>query len=124
MVGAKATANINTQTGTMNTSLTRLTAIFWSWKVLLLLVAVASPGPGYDTSSQILLNSHHRCASESWPSVAAGRLALKLTRWDAIYYTSISERSVVFEQEWAFNSAFPKATRFIAQGVCIWPVWS
>lgn len=120
MVDAKATANINVRTGTTNTSLTRLAAIFWSWKILLLLVAIASPGPGYDTSSQILLN-HHSCASESWPSVVAGWLALKLTRWDAIYYTSISERDVVFEQEWAFNSAFPKATRFIAQGVSIWP---
>ncbi|KAK4624164.1 GPI mannosyltransferase 2 [Fulvia fulva] len=116
MADVKAPADDTVQTGTTNTSLTRLTAIFCSWKFLLLLVAVASPGPGYDTSTQILLD-RHRCAPDSWPSLVTGWLALKLTRWDAIYYTSISARGVVYEQEWAFNSAFPKATNLIAQAL-------
>ncbi|EME44970.1 glycosyltransferase family 76 protein [Dothistroma septosporum NZE10] len=121
MATAKATANEHAQASTTDTSIRRLITIFWSWKILLLLVAIASPGPGYDTSSQILL-SRYSCASESWPSVAVRWLTLKLTRWDAIYYTSISERGVVYEQEWAFNSAFPKTTRLMSQvflsGIC------
>ncbi|KAK8184117.1 GPI mannosyltransferase 2 [Phyllosticta citribraziliensis] len=59
-----------------------------SWKILLLSIAFLSPGPGYDSSSALLL--HHP-------------LALRLTRWDAVYFASSAERNHLYEQEWAFS---------------------
>ncbi|KAK8165096.1 hypothetical protein BKA80DRAFT_309238 [Phyllosticta citrichinensis] len=60
-----------------------------SWKILLLSIAFLSPGPGYDSSSALLLQQHP--------------LALRLTRWDAVYFASSAARDHVYEQEWAFS---------------------
>jgi phosphatidylinositol glycan class V len=75
-----------------------LIVTFLAWKLLLFLVAVASPGPGYDTSTFL---------STSSPSYVLG----KFVRWDAIYFTQIARRGYVFEQEWAFGWGF---TRILA----------
>ena len=71
---------------------TRLIAYLLVYKVLLLLVAVASPGPGYDTSTTLL-----------HPERGVAR---KLVRWDAIYFTQIASRGYSFDQEWAFGWGF------------------
>lgn len=101
---------LNAPTGT-NTNLLRLLIIFCCWKVLLLLIAVASPGPGYDTSADISLD-HGITTPKSWLDL----LVLKLTRWDAIYFVSSSMRGYVFEQEWAFSRTFAKITSVISSG--------
>lgn len=94
----------------------RLAGFFALWKCLLLFIAVASPGPGYDTSTQILFR-RYQDAARSWPSVVAQTLATKLTRWDAIYFASSSERGYLFEQEWAFSRTYAILTSTIARGV-------
>ncbi|KPI37825.1 GPI mannosyltransferase 2 [Cyphellophora attinorum] len=71
--------------------LTTLTAIFVLWKSLLFILAVASPGIGYDTSTDLL----------DWPG--GGSVFAKLVRWDAIYFTQMAKDGHVFEQEWAFG---------------------
>jgi GPI mannosyltransferase 2 len=91
--------------------------VFVVWKVLLLCVAGLSPGPGYDTSTQLLLD-RHRSTQVSTSSRILRYIVLRLTRWDAIYFTSSSERGHVYEQEWAFSWVLAKITSAVARGAC------
>jgi hypothetical protein len=90
-------------------ALLQLALVFAAWKTLLLIIAYASPGPGYDTSSQLLpfFEQSHviQDNTASWSTLQSliRRLALHLTRWDAVYFTSAADRGHVFEQEWAFS---------------------
>jgi phosphatidylinositol glycan class V len=83
--------------------------VFAAWKSLLVVIAYASPGPGYDTSSQLLpfFEQSHviQDGSASWSTLRSlvRQLTLHLTRWDAVYFTSAADRGHVFEQEWAFS---------------------
>lgn len=90
-----------------------LAGLFLAWKVLLLIVAVAAPGPGYDTSTQILFYGVNRTNHE-WPFV--DRLVAKFTRWDAIYFTSGAKDGNIFEQEWAFSWALKHVIKFVVGG--------
>lgn len=81
--------------------------LFLAWKLLLLTVAFLTPGPSYDSSTELLFQSQGlsgtrqlNVTDESWD---LARLARRLTRWDAIYFTDIGQRGRVFEQEWAFG---------------------
>jgi phosphatidylinositol glycan class V len=104
---------------------TSLTVLFLAWKVILLTIALVSPGPGYDTSTKLLFKGHgiqdvelplREVYSDS-PSHAptpglpflVGRLLQALTRWDAIFFVSVAERGYNFEQEWAFGWGFLRA---------------
>ncbi|RMD39198.1 hypothetical protein DV735_g5932, partial [Chaetothyriales sp. CBS 134920] len=81
--------------------LKRLTAVFAAWKVAIALVALAAPGPGYDSSSTFL-------------HLSPGFLA-KFVRWDAVYFTQIAQRGHVFEQEWAFGVGLTTTLRWLSQ---------
>ena len=89
--------------------LTSLVLLFLAWKVFLLGIALATPGPDYDTSTQLLLHGYglqtrnvsSSAEAATWPVVS--RLVTKLTRWDAIYFMSIGSRGHLYEQEWAFG---------------------
>ncbi|KAL1652329.1 ER membrane glycoprotein subunit of the GPI transamidase complex-like protein [Diplodia intermedia] len=88
-----------------------LVIVFAAWKTLLLLIAFASPGPGYDTSTTLLLGhdaaaSALGAAAAPWTATLGQRLVSKLVRWDAIYFTAAAERGYQHEQEWAFSWAF------------------
>lgn len=93
--------------------LRNLVVLCVAWKLLLLLIAVLSPGTGYDTSASLFSQS-----------VAEGRqlpLAIqytldKLTRWDAIYFVKIADRGYLFEQEWAFGWGFTRLISLCAAG--------
>lgn len=95
--------------------LARLTLAFCIWKLVLLLIAGASPAPGYDTSTYILLRSYP--SPSSTPASWLDSWALKLTRWDAIYFTTASYRGPLFEQNWAFSRTFTLLTSHVARGV-------
>jgi GPI mannosyltransferase 2 len=90
-----------------------LVVLFAAWKLLLLLIAVLSPGSGYDTSASLFS-----------PSAAEGRqlpppiqyILGKLTRWDAIYFVKVANRGYVFEQEWAFGWGFTSLISLCAAG--------
>ena len=84
---------------------------FTLWKVLLATVALASPGPGYDTSATLLKRE-----SGEVPIKALSWLR-KFVRWDAIYFTQIAHRGVVFEQEWAFSWVFAKLLTLVGRGM-------
>lgn len=97
---------------------TRLTLYFLSWKLMLLFIALASPGPGYDTSTEILFNRRDNCdVSRPWHDSLAERLALRLTRWDGIYFASSSTRGHLNEQDWAFSWALARITHVVSGGV-------
>ncbi|KAK5113293.1 hypothetical protein LTR85_010910 [Meristemomyces frigidus] len=92
------------------TSVSRAVRIFAAWKLLLLIVAVASPGPGYDTSTSILFDQYRSTNSDSWLARAIEYVVLRLTRWDAFYFATSSERGHLYEQEWAFSWLLSRAT--------------
>lgn len=97
-------------------SIKRLLAIFVAWKTLIFAVASCSAGPGYDTSTQILLDQHRAPEALSWLSTAVEHVVLRLTRWDALYFASGSLHGQVYEQEWAFSWALSKATSLFSRG--------
>jgi phosphatidylinositol glycan class V len=78
---------------------------FAVWKALLLLIALCSPGPGYDTSTTLALGGETPLPGPLTHVIG------KLTRWDAIYYVKAATRGYRYEQEWAFGWGF---TRLIA----------
>ena len=98
--------------------LTWLLAFFVAWKLLLLGIACASPGPGYDTSTRILFDQYHVQAS-SWISRAVEHLTLRLTRWDALYFSTSSARGHLYEQEWAFSWFMSRLTAMLANGAFV-----
>lgn len=95
--------------------LTWLLAFFVTWKLLLLGVACVSPGPGYDTSTRISFDQHNVQAA-SWINLAVEHLALRLTRWDALYFSTSSVRGHLYEQEWAFSWFMSRFTAMLANG--------
>lgn len=99
----------------------RLVALFVAWKVLLLLVVCASPGPGYDTSTRVLFDQH--APSLSWTARALEHAVLRSTRWDGIYFATSAERGHVNEQEWAFSWVLARCNHYLTNGmpgsVCI-----
>ncbi|TVY46281.1 GPI mannosyltransferase [Lachnellula occidentalis] len=89
-----------------------LTALFVVWKSLILVIACCSPGPGYDTSTSLLLPTLESGEGRKLPAIAQ-HLVGRLTRWDAFYFVKAASRGYLFEQEWAFGWGF---TRIIALG--------
>lgn len=96
----------------MSTLITRpyqsLLVIFVSWKALLLLFAVFTPGSAYDTSTTLLeVNRNASNLDRNGPlMIILSLITTKLTRWDAIYFTEAARRGYTFEQEWAFSYSF------------------
>lgn len=90
-----------------------LTIFFVIWKALLAAIALTCPVTGYDTSADLL-----RVGEETRsPKPQNFQLSLdKFVRWDAIYFVQISNRGIVFEQEWAFGWGFTKLLSYTAKG--------
>jgi phosphatidylinositol glycan class V len=98
-----------------------LLGLFVAFKTLLLAVALLSPGPGYDTSTNLLMaapdTSSNLLAAPDTSTNLLAALAHRLTRWDAIYFTAVARRGAyVFENEWAFGWGMTTAIRLGAQG--------
>lgn len=99
------------QTEVRQYSIASLIYSFAAWKALLLLVAICSPGPGYDTSTRFALSNNVT------PLPAPLHyLAIKLTRWDAIYFVKAAVRGYRFEQEWAFGWGFSRMIALCTAG--------
>ena len=90
-----------------------LAALFVAWKTLLLLLAVCSPGLGYDTSTSLFYTESKQAIQ--LPLVLR-YLVGKLTRWDGIYFVQSSRRGYLFEQEWAFGWGFTRVIALCSQG--------
>ena len=88
-----------------------LTAFFVLWKTIIFLIALTSPGSGYDTSTTLL-----DWSSDGVNDKLATALS-KFVRWDAIYFTHITEHGHVFEQEWAFGTGLSSMLRFISSSM-------
>lgn len=85
-----------------------LALAFAAWKTFLLLVALLSPGVGYDTSTDLLFSGSLQSQAPQRAGWSLGwtfahHVASKLTRWDAIYFVTIAKRGYLYEQEWAFG---------------------
>ena len=93
----------------------RLVVFFLTWKALLLVIACASPGPGYDTSTQILFDQYEP-SSASRIGRTIQHAVLRLTRWDGVYFATLAERGHANEQDWAFSWVFAQITDTTANG--------
>ena len=91
----------------------RLISFFIAWKSLLLIIAWASSGPGYDTSTQILFDQREPSSRLS----TLENVVLRLTRWDGIYFATLAERGHVNEQDWAFSWVLARFTDWMAGGM-------
>jgi phosphatidylinositol glycan class V len=86
----------------------RLTSIFVAWKSFLTLLTAICPGPGYDTSGLILFGGNEHRHTAFLSSSYGDRIALKLLRWDSLYFVMTAKRGYLYEQEWAFSWAYSK----------------
>lgn len=89
---------------------------FISWKLILICIALTSPGPGYDTSTLLLhpgLNPPQAKLDSEWEPTSRLR---KLVRWDAIYFTQLAGRGYLWEQEWAFGWGFTNLVAVTSRG--------
>lgn len=110
-----------------------LTLVFVLWKLLLLLVALTSPGRGYDTSAELFfarktggnINGYDETTVTGVDSASVqtqklshqwlSRFLTNLFRWDAIYFVKIAERGYKFEQEWAFGWGYTRLLSWISK---------
>jgi hypothetical protein len=93
--------------------LVSLSAIFVLWKLLIISIALTSPGIGYDTSTSLISWAGEDGSSSSSSSSSNALVSnvptsmqsplMKFVRWDAIYFTHMAEHGLVYEQEWAFG---------------------
>jgi len=93
-----------------------LTITFLLWKGLGLILALLSPGPGYDTSTDLLFlldtaHNHHSAKGLNLFQSFAQHLSLKLVRWDAIYFVSAAKHGYIYEQQWAFSWVLARFVR-------------
>lgn len=95
----------------------RYLTLYWAaWKFILFVLALASPGIGYDTSTDVLLaaRSTHESPYRIFDQFKYG--LQKFVRWDAIYFSQIAQRGHLFEQEWAFGWGFTRLLHWGARG--------
>lgn len=89
---------------------------FIAWKLILLCIALTTPGPGYDTSTVLLhpyINLAQAKSGFEWEP--ASRLR-SLVRWDAIFYTQLARHGYLWEQEWAFGWGFTSLVAVTSRG--------
>lgn len=96
-----------------------LVVLFCIWKLLLFSIIALAPGPGYDTSSTLLVDAASPVVLPTKAQHVATSLSpvFKFVRWDAIYFTEITRRGYVFEQEWAFGPGFPTVVGLLQKGI-------
>ncbi|EFR03832.1 GPI mannosyltransferase 2 [Nannizzia gypsea CBS 118893] len=115
MPSSRMTTRAIDRIGTLDRPIYTLTKCFCLWKTVLLLIVLASPGPGYDTSTALLLSPDGGNAGErgAGSSVAwlISHIGHRLARWDSIYFLKLAQRGYFFEQEWAFGYGY---TRFLS----------
>jgi phosphatidylinositol glycan class V len=94
-----------------------LVLIFAAWKALLL-IALCSPGPGYDTSTTLALRGDTQLPGPLTYVIG------KLTRWDAIYFVKVATCGYRYEQEWAWGWGFTHLIALCTAGeykvFCLW----
>lgn len=89
---------------------------FIAWKLILLCIALTSPGPGYDTSTVLLhldLNLAQAKPGSGWELASPLK---SLVRWDAIYFTQLAKHGYLWEQEWAFGWGFANLIAATSRG--------
>ena len=91
--------------------------LFAIWKALLLVLVLLAPGPGYDTSTTLLPPLLDGSPSSALYSTLLWRVATRLVRWDALYFTQIARRGYVFEQEWAFGWGHTQLLGLVARQI-------
>ncbi|KAI5801608.1 GPI mannosyltransferase 2 [Peziza echinospora] len=91
-----------------------LTLLFVITRIALFSLALLTPSPAYDSSTNLILPPPDDAnVGAIW--LVLTKLAERLTRWDAIYFVKVSERGYLFEQEWAFGWGFTTVVGFFGR---------
>jgi phosphatidylinositol glycan class V len=93
----------------------RLLLVFIGWKLILLMVASASPGPGYDTSTYLLLPQTTKDDHIAYKILI--HVLTRLVRWDGFYFVSVATSGYRHEQEWAFGWGFTTLLNYCGKGI-------
>lgn len=101
--------------------LKRVILVFLCWKVVVFSLLALCPGPGYDTSGLILLKEEDGIYLKASFS---DQIALKLLRWDALYFAKAAQRGYFYEQEWAFSKYSSGVFGYIVDCECDRPLIS
>ena len=96
--------------------LVSLFGIFVAWKALIILIVLACPGIGYDTSASLLSWRNSAGSIVSDTPLSMQNKWMKFVRWDAVYFMHLADQGHVFEQEWAFGIGLSTAISWIASG--------
>ncbi|KAF8477189.1 GPI mannosyltransferase 2 [Kalaharituber pfeilii] len=92
-----------------------LISIFILVRIIYFTIALLTPSPAYDSSTNLILPQRDENGSVLWTLLA--KLSERLTRWDAIYFVKIAERGYVNEQEWAFGWGFTRLMGVVGRGI-------
>ncbi|KAL2866583.1 DUF409 domain protein [Aspergillus lucknowensis] len=91
---------------------------FWLWKALLFVTIISCPGLGYDTSSSLLQGDRSvDVISSAETKHVFLSVPLKFVRWDSIYFIHIAKNGYLFEQEWAFSSAYGSLVKLLSTSI-------
>ena len=101
-----------------------LLSLFYVYKTLILLVAIGTPGPGYDTSTHLyedqISGDAKTCGLIAW---FLKIVAKNLTRWDALFFTRVADKGYVVEQYWAFGWGWTSLISWFSTGLFLPPLW-
>ena len=95
-----------------------LVLLFLLTRLIYLTIALLTPSPAYDSSTNLILPPPQDTSgiSTCWNLTLLTKLAERLTRWDAIYFVKISERGYIREQEWAFGWGWTRVMGVVGRG--------
>ncbi|BFZ59775.1 ER membrane glycoprotein subunit of the GPI transamidase complex-like protein [Saitoella coloradoensis] len=84
----------------------------WALQKLVILALSLTANYSYDTSTTILFDTN---SANDWSHLRW--LTERYTRWDTLYFTELSRRGNVWEQEWAFGRGWWRLVGVVAEGI-------
>lgn len=92
-----------------------LLVVFGLWKTIVLVAALCSPGPGYDSSGVLYQPD---VADSGVLEKIAAHVGSRLSSWDAIYFTEIAKNGYYHEQFYMAGYGWTSLISYFSSGLC------